>query len=113
MSALRQGPNQVGFVEGHNVAVEYRWAEGNTGYIRRACYATGRNQAQAAYRVNGVSMQVGPRYAPIGYEDAELNFVAVDLPTNQRGGVRHALSKVDWSHHNHCGFDDGQRRSDG
>ena len=27
VNALRQGLNDVGFVEGRNVAVEYRWAE--------------------------------------------------------------------------------------
>jgi putative ABC transport system substrate-binding protein len=38
LAAFHQSLNQAGFVEGHNVAIEYRWAEGQ--YDRLAALAT-------------------------------------------------------------------------
>src|SRR5262249_43100712 len=38
LAAFHQSLNQAGFVEGHNVAIEYRWAEGQ--YDRLTALAT-------------------------------------------------------------------------
>ena len=37
LAVIRQGLNDTGFVEGRNVSIEYRWAEGN--YNRLAAFA--------------------------------------------------------------------------
>src|SRR5215467_7991969 len=37
IAVIRQGLSDTGFVEGRNVSIEYRWAEGN--YVRHAALA--------------------------------------------------------------------------
>src|ERR1700752_5348328 len=61
LAALRKGLNETGFVEGQNVAIEYRWAEGQ--YDRMAELAADLVRRRVAVIAVPGSPSPGPRAA--------------------------------------------------
>lgn len=56
MTALRQGLKETGYIEGQNVAIEYRWAEGRNDWVPALVAELVRRRVTVLIAANNVVM---------------------------------------------------------
>ena len=102
LAAFRKGLNETGFVEGQNVAIEYRWAEGQ--YDRMAQLAADLVRRRVAVIALPGSPSPGPRAAKAATSSIPIVFGIGEDPVKLDAGRKHRPAARQCDRHTflHC-----------